>query len=263
MRAVCIRKPNWKCVVVALAATAALASGAASAAADVAFTSPGGVTYFGASGAASFNFTNPPPAGTMEAGVALAGNSYQATITCATFLGNGVAYFGAHMTSSIASTAQGMYEYWRVTAGGPGVGTVAGLEYPTETCYDGANADPGWNIFTIETGSITVETTPIPPATAFVLPPSTQCVSKRRFTIHVRQWRGLTWEKVVVALNGKQIKTIGRSNQTALVNLVGLPKGTFALKITATATNGETATGTRVYHTCVPKSKSHYPTPRL
>ena len=35
-------------------------------------------------------------------------------------------------------------------------------------------------------------------------------------------------------------------------------KGRFVLSITATAGAGRRVTGTRTYHTCVPKSKRHY-----
>jgi hypothetical protein len=104
----------------------------------------------------------------------------------------------------------------------------------------------------------------ISPAQAFSLPPaSKQCVSKRRFTIHVRTLPGITWVSAVIKIDGRRIKTLGRSHITALVNLVGLPKGTFVLSITAKASDGQSVTGTRTYHTCVPKSKRHYPAPRL
>jgi alpha-tubulin suppressor-like RCC1 family protein len=101
------------------------------------------------------------------------------------------------------------------------------------------------------------------PAVAFSLPPAKQCVSKRRFTIHVRTLPGITWVSAVIQVNGKRVKSVGRAHITALVNLAGLPKGTFVLAITAKTSDGRSVTGTRTYHTCVPKSKSSYPAPRL
>jgi hypothetical protein len=98
---------------------------------------------------------------------------------------------------------------------------------------------------------------------AFSLPSAKQCVSRRKFTIHVRKLPGITWVSAVIKINGKRVKTVGRSHITALVSLVGLPKGTFVLSITAKASNGQSVTGTRTYHTCVPKSKSHYSAPKL
>jgi YVTN family beta-propeller protein len=114
-------------------------------------------------------------------------------------------------------------------------------------------------------GSPKPETTPkaISPVTAFSLPSTKQCVSHRKFTIHVRKLPGITWVSAVIKINHKRIKTVGRSHITALVNLTGLPKGTFVLSITAKATNGRTVTETRTYHTCVPKSKRHYAPPKL
>jgi alpha-tubulin suppressor-like RCC1 family protein len=104
---------------------------------------------------------------------------------------------------------------------------------------------------------------PISGAAAFSLPPAKQCVSKRRFTVHVRTLPGVTWVSAVIKVNDKRVTTVKRSHITAVVNLTGLPKGTFVLSITAKAGDGRTVTGTRTYHTCVPKLKSHYPTPKL
>jgi YVTN family beta-propeller protein len=100
-------------------------------------------------------------------------------------------------------------------------------------------------------------------AAAFSLPSSKQCVSKRRFTIHVRTLPAITWVGATIRINHKRVKTVGRAHIKALINLVGLPKGTFVLSITAKASNGQSVTGTRTYHTCVPKLKSHYPAPKL
>ena len=103
----------------------------------------------------------------------------------------------------------------------------------------------------------------ISPTAAFALPPASECVSHRRFTIHVRTLPGIIWTGAAIKINHKGVKSVGRSHITALISLVGLPKGTFVLSITAKASDGQSVTGTRTYHTCVPKSKSHYPAPRL
>jgi hypothetical protein len=100
-------------------------------------------------------------------------------------------------------------------------------------------------------------------AIAFALPSAKQCVSKRRFTIHIRKLPGISWVSAVIKIDHKRVKAIGRTHITALVNLVGLPKGTFVLSITAKTSDGRSVTGTRTYHTCVPKRKSHYPAPKL
>jgi len=103
----------------------------------------------------------------------------------------------------------------------------------------------------------------ISPSAAFSLPPAKQCVSKRKFTIHVRTLPGITWFGAVIKINHKRVQIVWGAHIKALINLVGLPKGTFVLSITAKASNGRVVTGTRTYHTCVPKSKSHYPAPKL
>lgn len=104
---------------------------------------------------------------------------------------------------------------------------------------------------------------PLTAAAVFDLPPAKQCVSKRRFTIHVRSYVGITWISASIKINHKRVKTVGKTHIKALISLVGLPKGTFVLSITANASNGQSVTGKRTYHTCVPKSKSSYRAPRL
>jgi hypothetical protein len=59
----------------------------------------------------------------------------------------------------------------------------------------------------------------------------------------------------VVKLRGKRVKTVTRSRISAPINLVGLPKGTYKVSVTATASDGRTVTDTRTYHTCAPKRR--------
>jgi hypothetical protein len=91
----------------------------------------------------------------------------------------------------------------------------------------------------------------------FALPSAKQCVSHRRFTIHIRKLPGITWVSAIVKINGKRVKTVKRAQITALISLVGLPKGSFVLSITAKASNGRTVTGTRTYHTCI-RGRGHH-----
>jgi hypothetical protein len=56
-----------------------------------------------------------------------------------------------------------------------------------------------------------------------------------------------------VYVNGTQVATVKRRRFTATVDLRGLPKGRYTVKIVVTTTNGRTLTGIRVYHTCAPK----------
>jgi len=117
-----------------------------------AFTNTAGVTYNGGSGHAIFDFHTKPAGGTADVGTATQHNLYTATIVCAAFPKHGVAYWGARATGDPA----GDYVFWRVTSGGPGVGTVAGLTYHVRTCYSGHNSRLAGPVYTITAGKISV-----------------------------------------------------------------------------------------------------------
>ena len=56
-------------------------------------------------------------------------------------------------------------------------------------------------------------------------------------------------------VNNKRVKSLTGKKVTAPVDLRGLPKGQFTVKITVTTTSGKTLTQTRKYKTCAPKAK--------
>jgi hypothetical protein len=93
-------------------------------------------------------------------------------------------------------------------------------------------------------------------STGIVTVPSNKlCLSKRAFSIHIRSLPGLTYRKVTVYVNGHSVSVSQGKRITAPVNLKGLPKGRYVVKITVLTTTGKTITGTRTYHTCVPKKR--------
>lgn len=143
------------------------------------------------------------------------------------------------------------------TSGGSGTSTRSAVG-PSTTSGNGTSTSSGGG----SAPKANPSPKPVSAAAAFSLPPAKQCVSKRKFTIHVRTLSGITWVGAVIKINHKRVKTVGRARIKALINLVGLPKGTFVLSITAKTSDGRSVTGTRTYHTCVPKSKSH-PPPKL
>ncbi len=96
-------------------------------------------------------------------------------------------------------------------------------------------------------------------AAAFSLPAAKTCASRRAFSIRIRKVPGVTFVKATVKVNGKQVKAIKRARISAPVDLKGLPKGSFTVSITATASDGRTVTGKRVYKTCTKKQRSHGP----
>ena len=86
------------------------------------------------------------------------------------------------------------------------------------------------------------------------------CVSRRHFTIRIRQRNGARIAKASVILRSKAIKTVKGKRVTAPMVLRGLPKGTFSLRSRAVTAEGKVLNGTRTYHTCAAKKRSHVPT---
>ena len=122
------------------------------------------------------------------------------------------------------------------SSGAPTVCAVSGATVTftgAGTCTIDANqaGDTDYSSAPQATQSFTVTRKPnarpkaISPVAAFSLPSAKQCVSRRRFTIHLRRLPGITWVSAVIEINHKRIKVLGRSHITASVNLVGLPEG--------------------------------------
>jgi hypothetical protein len=99
------------------------------------------------------------------------------------------------------------------------------------------------------------------------LPSNKRCVSRRRFRICIRQPGGIQIQTALVFLNGKKIRVLTRKvfqkkRKVANVNLRGLPRGTFKVRIVVLTAEGKTLRGTRKYRTCTKKRKSKRP-PKL
>jgi hypothetical protein len=96
-----------------------------------------------------------------------------------------------------------------------------------------------------------------PPVTVAItqiatLPSPKRCVSRRHFRIHLR---GVSKNKIVSAsikLNGKPVRAVRGKALGLLIDLRGLPKGTFVVQIVTTDSTGRRLAGKRRYHTCVP-----------
>jgi hypothetical protein len=87
-------------------------------------------------------------------------------------------------------------------------------------------------------------------ADTFTLPSTKACVSRRRFSIRVKPG---DYTSVVVWVNGKRVKALTGKRITASVDLRGLPRGTFKVKIAATLKSGKVVKDTRSYRTCTSK----------
>jgi len=95
------------------------------------------------------------------------------------------------------------------------------------------------------------------PSGVISIPSAKKCVSRRAFKIRIRKRKGRTYVSASVFVNGKRVRVLrGRSRLTAGVNLRGLPKGRFTVKIIVITTKGEVIQGTRRYRTCTKKLPS-------
>jgi hypothetical protein len=109
-----------------------------------------------------------------------------------------------------------------------------------------------------------VPQTPLPGTGGVVTAPSNHvCRSRRDFTIHIVQIKGLTYRQVSVYVNGRRVNVVRGARISAPVDLRGLPKGRYVVRITVTTTTGRRITGTRAYHTCAPKPLHPRGQPRL
>jgi hypothetical protein len=105
------------------------------------------------------------------------------------------------------------------------------------------------------------------PTDVIKLPSNKKCVSRRKFRIRIRQPGGIKIQTALVFVNGKRVrvlsrKVLGRKRKVSTVNLRGLPRGTFKVRIVVLTTEGTTLRHTRKYRTCAKKRKSKRP-PKL
>jgi len=79
-------------------------------------------------------------------------------------------------------------------------------------------------------------------------------VSRRAFRIRLRHPKGDRLSRATVYVDGKRVRTLRGRRLRALVNLKGLPKGRFTVKVQAVTHKGRHVTDVRVYRTCVRKT---------
>jgi hypothetical protein len=71
--------------------------------------------------------------------------------------------------------------------------------------------------------------------------------------VHVIQLKGLVYREVSVYVNGHRVHVVRGARISAPVDLRGLPKGRYTVRITVATSSGRRITGTRSYHTCAAK----------
>jgi len=91
-------------------------------------------------------------------------------------------------------------------------------------------------------------------AQSVILPSNRKCYSRRLFQIHFKDPRYDPLKEVLVTIGTRKVRVTRHGRLfAATINLKGLPRGTFTVKIRATTVLGHHLTGSRTYHTCVPK----------
>jgi len=84
---------------------------------------------------------------------------------------------------------------------------------------------------------------------------SRKCRSRRNFRIRLREPKADPLVRATVHVNGKRVKVLSGKRLTAPVDLRGLPKGRYTVRISATTASGKEIKGTRRYRTCAPKRR--------
>ena len=101
-------------------------------------------------------------------------------------------------------------------------------------------------------------TKPLPaikPSAVFTLPSNKKCVSRRVFRIRLKAPKGVKLVSATVRVNNKLVKTVKGKRLTAPVDLRGLPKGKFTVKVEAKTADKRTVRDSRKYRTCVARGK--------
>ncbi len=89
------------------------------------------------------------------------------------------------------------------------------------------------------------------------LPSTKTCVSRRAFTIHVVVPAGVHILSATILVNGRQVAVRKGAHLSAPVNLRGLPKGRYAVRIVVRLAGGKVVAETRRYRTCTPGHHHH------
>lgn len=95
------------------------------------------------------------------------------------------------------------------------------------------------------------------------LPSAKKCLSRRLFQIHLPDPRYDPFKKVSVTIRGHRAAVTRKGKYVlATINLKGLPRGAFTVKIHATTVLGHNLSASRTYHTCMRKAPSKKAKPK-
>ena len=93
---------------------------------------------------------------------------------------------------------------------------------------------------------------PVAPA---ALPSNRKCVSRRKFTIRLKESKADPLERAEVYLGKNRVKVVTGARLKAAIDLRGLPKGKVIVKVIGTTASGRRVTSTRTYRTCTSRKK--------
>ncbi|HEX6390240.1 MAG TPA: hypothetical protein VFZ89_12345 [Solirubrobacteraceae bacterium] len=93
------------------------------------------------------------------------------------------------------------------------------------------------------------------PSQVIKLPSSRKCRSRRSFRIRLVVPKGVIIATASVRVNGKRVKVVRKRRLTSFVNLRGLPKGRYSVKIVVVTEAGKILRSTRRYRTCAPRRR--------
>jgi hypothetical protein len=83
-----------------------------------------------------------------------------------------------------------------------------------------------------------------------------KCASRRSFKIRLHTKKADPLVRATVYVNGRRVRTLKGKRLRAAVDLRGLPKGTFRVKVQGVTRRQHRVRDLRTYHTCVPKRAS-------
>ena len=212
---------------------------------------------------ADISTSEPSPIAGASVQIAVAGQSCVVTTDSSGVGSCTLAPPGGQALDAVTATYEGSASYTPSTASSlfaaGGVGIEA-MVTPTPSPSPSPSSSPSPTPPPTTPTSTVVKKAPVRPlAEVLGLPPATQCVSKRELVVHVHAPPGQKLLSVKLSLRGKVLRSLkytkghGHKIPSTVVDLKGLPKGTYTLKIVVHTKSGKTYTATRTYHTCVPK----------
>src|SRR4051795_5904022 len=87
------------------------------------------------------------------------------------------------------------------------------------------------------------------------LPSSRVCRSRRDFSIRLRQPTRGRIRSAQVFVNGKRVRVLRGKRLRSRVDLRGLPKARYSVRVVVTTTRGKRIVSTRRYRTCIPTAR--------